>query len=74
MDNGYLSFKDVRIPRTNLLSRFVEVDKEGAFSLNGDPRMVYQIMVQTRLLVIYGSKYVLLTAARMATRYAVCRR
>ena len=74
MDNGYLSFKDVRIPRTNLLSRFVEVDKEGAFSLNGDPRMVYQIMVQTRLLVIYGSKYVLFTAARMATRYAVCRR
>jgi alkylation response protein AidB-like acyl-CoA dehydrogenase len=41
MDNGYLSFNKVRIPRTNLLSRFVDVDKEGNFSLNGDPRMVY---------------------------------
>jgi len=41
MDNGYLSFDKVRIPRTNLLSRFVEIDKEGNFSLNGDPRMVY---------------------------------
>lgn len=74
MDNGYLSFTNVRVPRTNLLSRFVEVDKEGAFSINGDPRMTYQIMVQTRLLVIYGSKYVMLSSARMATRYAVCRR
>jgi acyl-CoA oxidase len=74
MDNGYLSFKDCRIPRTNLLSRFVDVDKEGGFSLNGDPRMVYQIMLQTRLLVIYGCKSVLFTGARMATRYAVCRR
>ena len=41
MDNGYLSFKDCRIPRTNLLSRFVDVDKEGGFPLNGESRMVY---------------------------------
>jgi acyl-CoA oxidase len=27
MDNGYLSFDKVRIPRTNLLSRFVDIDK-----------------------------------------------
>ena len=74
MDNGYLSFNNVRIPRTNLLSRFVEIDKEGSFSMKGDPRMVYQIMVQTRLIIIFGSKYLLLTAARQATRYAVCRR
>jgi len=60
MDNGYLLFDKVRIPRTNLLSRFVDVDKEGNFSLKGDPRMVYMIMVQTRLLVIFGSHYLLL--------------
>ena len=39
--SSYLSFDKVRIPRTNLLSRFVDIDKEGNFSLNGDPRMVY---------------------------------
>jgi acyl-CoA oxidase len=33
MDNAYLSFNHVRIPRTNLLSRFVEVDKDGSFSI-----------------------------------------
>lgn len=41
MDNGYLSFDNVKIPRTNLLSRFVEIDKEGSFTLKGDSRMVY---------------------------------
>jgi acyl-CoA oxidase len=45
IDNGFLSFNNVRIPRTNLLSRFVEVEKDGSFSLKGDPRVLYQIMV-----------------------------
>lgn len=74
MDNAYVSFNKVRIPRTDMFSRFAEVDKEGNFSLNGDPRMVYQIMVQTRLLIIFGANYMLLHSCRIATRYAVCRR
>lgn len=74
MDNGYLSFNQVRIPRTDLLSRFVEVDKEGCFSIKGDPRMVYQIMVQTRILIIFGTFTLIQVGARQATRYAVCRR
>lgn len=28
-DNGYLSFDKVRVPRTNLLSKVVDVTKEG---------------------------------------------
>jgi acyl-CoA oxidase len=41
MDNCYLSFNKVRIPRTNHLSRFACVDKDGTFSMKGDPRMIY---------------------------------
>lgn len=41
MDNGFLRFNNVRIPRTDMLSKFVSVDKEGNFELKGDPRMVY---------------------------------
>ena len=31
IDNAYLSFNNVRIPRTDLLSRFVYVEKDGSF-------------------------------------------
>lgn len=41
MDNSFLSFNNVRIPRTNLFARFVEVEKDGSFSIKGDPRMIY---------------------------------
>jgi acyl-CoA oxidase len=74
IDNGFLSFNQVRIPRTDLLSRFVYVDKDGSFGIKGDPRMIYQTMVQTRLLIIQGSMYYLVISCRHATRYAVCRR
>ena len=74
VDNGYLSFENVRIPRENMLSRFVLIDKEGNFELRGDPRTLYQIMVSTRLLIMYGTSSSILTSCVMATRYAVCRR
>ena len=41
MDNGYLSFNQVRIPRENLLARFIGVDKEGVFKVKGDPRITF---------------------------------
>lgn len=74
VDNGYLSFDHVRIPRENLLCRFVYIDKEGNFELKGDPRTIYQIMVSTRLLIMFGASHHLLVGACTATRYAVCRR
>jgi acyl-CoA oxidase len=55
MDNGWLSFSNYRIPRTNHLSRFCEIDKEGDFDLKGDPRLIYRIMVSTRMLLIQGA-------------------
>ena len=41
MDNGFLSFNQYRIPRENLLSRYVNVDKEGELDIKGDLRMLY---------------------------------
>ena len=45
MDNGYCKFDHYRISRDMLLSRFVNVDKDGAFEMRGDPRLMYQIML-----------------------------
>lgn len=74
VDNGYLSFNQYRVPRFSLLSRFVRVSREGEFELLGDPRLLYQIMVMTRAMIIFGAASVLLRACTIATRYAVCRR
>lgn len=48
MDNCWLIFNHVRIPRTNMLSRLAYVDKEGNFEIKGDLRALYQIMVAIR--------------------------
>lgn len=73
-DNGFLSFDHFRIPRENLLSRFTYVDKEGNFELKGDIRALYQIMVNTRILVLEMCSSCMAKASVIATRYAVCRR
>ena len=74
MDNGYLSFNQYRIPRENILSRFVSVDKEGDLDIKGNPRIIYQIMVKTRLNISAQSGANLIQAGQIAIRYAICRR
>jgi len=74
VDNGFLAFDQVRIPRTDMLSRFSSVAKDGSFELNGDPRLLYNIMVQTRMDIIRGCGFKLMQCLVIATRYAVCRR
>ena len=41
VDNGYLSFDKVRIPRTHMLTRFVEITKEGDLEFKANPKMLY---------------------------------
>ena len=44
-DNGWLMFDNVRIPRTNMLSRFAYIDKDGSLEIRGNPKAIYQTMV-----------------------------
>ncbi len=74
VDNGYLKFDKFRVARKQLLSRFMSIDKNGEFKLKSDPRMIYQIMSQTRLMIIYGSSLNTYRACTIAARYAICRR
>ena len=48
-DNGYCLFDNVRIPRTNLLSRYFNVDADGAAEIKGNPLVLYSIIMYTRL-------------------------
>jgi acyl-CoA oxidase len=47
-DNGWMFFNQVRIPRTNMLDKFCEVTREGKFIVKGNPKLLYQVMVNTR--------------------------
>ena len=42
--------------------------------MKANPKIIYQIMVQTRIAIITGAACVLHGAAKIAIRYAVCRR
>ena len=44
-DNGWLIFDHVRVPRTNMLSRFAYIDKDGSLEIRGNPKAIYQTMV-----------------------------
>ncbi len=53
-DNGWCQFNKVRIPRTDMLMGLCEVSKEGDFSIKGDPRVLYSVMMGIRMLIVSG--------------------
>ena len=48
-NNGWCTFDHVRIPRENMPMKFIKVDREGCFSIEGDVRMLYSVMLGIRL-------------------------
>ena len=44
--------KNVRIPKDNMLSRYVKVSKEGEFTKKGDEKIAYLGMIKLRLFII----------------------
>jgi len=56
-DNSFATFDHVRIPRSNLLSRFCEVSKDGTFKKKGDQRVLYAMMMSIRNWIIKAAGY-----------------
>ena len=73
-DNGWCSFDHVRIPRSQLLSKFIEVDREGCFSVKGDTRELYSVMMLIRTFIMLQTKSFLSRALTIGIRYSVVRR
>lgn len=48
VDNGWMIFNQVRIPRTNMLSRFFYIDQDGSIEIKGNPKAIYSTMVNIR--------------------------
>jgi len=73
-ENGWMTMKDVRIPRFNLFARFLEVDREGTLSMAGDPRILFSTMLKTRFSIFSSTSLVYNVALTIAIRYSVIRR
>jgi len=73
-ENGWIRFDNVRIPRTNLMAKYVEVDKEGNFKKIGDLRNLYSVMLESRVWVLADAPHYLARGLTIAIRYSAVRR
>ncbi|XP_067631927.1 acyl-coenzyme A oxidase 1 [Eurosta solidaginis] len=73
-NQGFLGFKNVRIPRVDMLMRNAKVQPDGTFVASPASRLNYMTMVYTRCLITDLGSGSLLQAATIATRYSAVRR
>lgn len=74
MDNGGLRVSHVKIPRRNLLMRYVSVSKDGEYKKLGDEKMLFGTMTYTRLKISSGCGVNLAKAVTTCVRYSAVRR
>jgi acyl-CoA oxidase len=76
IDNGYLSLKKVRIPRTNMLMRRVELTHDGQLKRHGQnaQRHVYGTLLHARVNIVADAMMALAHGTTITTRYSLVRR
>ncbi|PVU98917.1 hypothetical protein BB560_001601 [Smittium megazygosporum] len=76
MDNGFLSLNKVRVPRFNMLQKYITVSRDGTVSRpsNINPRVTYGTMVLIRASIASNMGKQLAKAVTVAVRYTSVRR
>ena len=74
INNGYLGFNNVRIPRENMLMKNNQVLADGTFIKAPASVLTYSTMVFVRVHIVRNMSYLLSKAATIATRYSAVRR
>ncbi|XP_045475294.1 peroxisomal acyl-coenzyme A oxidase 3 isoform X2 [Harmonia axyridis] len=79
IDNGFVIFKDYRIPRQNLLNRIADVTPEGEYESSfSEPGKILGAVLENlslgRLGIMQGSVNTLINAVTIAVRYAAVRK
>ncbi|KAF1783920.1 Acyl-coenzyme A oxidase, N-terminal [Phytophthora cactorum] len=73
LDNGYAVFRNVRIPRRNMLMRYAKVLKDGTFIKPKSSKLVYLTMTQVRAYLILKLSFILGAATTITTRFSAVR-
>lgn len=75
MDNGYMLFKNLRVPHSALLSRYSGVDATyGTFIKPKNQALVYGSLTYVRAQIVMHARLVLARACTIAVRYLSIRR
>jgi acyl-CoA oxidase len=73
-ENGFMRFTNVRVSKDNMLSRFFEINDEGDFQLNGNPKIIYSAMMNVRTFLLISSVVILSRGVLIALRYSHLRK
>lgn len=74
VNNGYLGFSNVKIPRTNMLMKHCQVLEDGTVRKAKSSALVYGGMVFARVLIVRDAWFALIQAGTIAARYSAVRR
>jgi acyl-CoA oxidase len=66
-------FKNFRVPRSALLSRFVSLNKEGILNIQGDPKVAYATMLYVRVALMDFTWKLVLSVCLIGFRYTLLR-
>lgn len=75
-DQGFLSFDNVRYPRSALLSRFVSISEDGTFTTSSPQakKLSYGGMLSLRIAMVAGAHQYIAQMGTIAARYSFKRR
>jgi acyl-CoA oxidase len=74
IDNGYVRFNKVRIPRKNMLQKYAQISNEGKYVPPKQDKLSYGSMVTLRVAVVNMESWNLARALTIACRYCSVRR
>jgi acyl-CoA oxidase len=75
LDNGFISFKDHRIPRANMLARYSKIDPETKkYIPPTNAKLLYGSMLAVRVGIVSFSSMTLQVASTVSIRYSSIRR
>ncbi|XP_049873339.1 probable peroxisomal acyl-coenzyme A oxidase 1 [Pectinophora gossypiella] len=74
MNNGFLGFDHVRIPRNYMLMKHAQVLEDGTYVKSVHSKLIYGSMVFVRVVIVFDMANHFAKAATIATRYSAVRR
>lgn len=74
LDNGWIQFRQKRIPRIDMLAKWVHLDTQGNYRPAPNPAVMYATLIPERLSMVLIGNRMISQALTIATRYGVVRR